>query len=91
MATKAELFRYQQERQGPKREKRVPLPARPVVEDGVRVESLHAGRKAGYALEDGAGQPTRKSTRGASNRLRTDGQFQAKRRVAESKPHRPPR
>lgn len=88
MATRAEIFRALQERAGPKREKRVQPGQRPVA-GSARSESGHAGRKATYLLEDTAGRPSRKSSRKASNRQRTDGQFQAKRLVAEVRPHAP--
>lgn len=80
MATKAEEFRYWQERSGPKRAKQVAAMPR----DGR--ESLHAGRKAAYVLEDSAGKPSRLSTRKASNRQKTDSQTRAKRWTAEVRP-----
>jgi hypothetical protein len=96
MATKAELFRYYTERSGPKKAKRPPRPRRDTVVDtslpGVsasdrkaapRKESPRAGKKATYALEDSAKRPSRRSTRKASNRQKTDAQMRAKRRIGE--------
>ena len=82
MATKAEDFRYWAERSTPKQAKPEPRAKR---QDH---ESLRAGRKAAYALEDSAGKPSRKSTRGASNRQKTDVQMRIKRRTAEVQPSR---
>ena len=49
---------------------------------GARNVSLHAGRKAVYALEDSAtGRPSRKSTRRAANRQTNDQSFRAKQRT----------
>ena len=79
MATKAEWFRYQQERSGPKQAKRAPY-------DAKGHESLRAAKKALYALEDSAGRPSRKSTRKASNRSKTDVQMRMKRKTAEMRP-----
>ena len=90
MSTKAEEFRYWQERSGPKRPKIAP-PARSAngnanaKKSGVR-ESLHADRKAAYVLEDSAGKPSRRSTRKSSNRQKTDSQTRAKRWTAEVRP-----
>jgi hypothetical protein len=89
MSTRAEEFRYQQERSGPKRAPRVKR-ERSVLDPGARPEAGHAAGKAPYALEDAVGGPSRMSTRGASNRQRTDGQSQAKRRNAEVRPRPPP-
>ena len=99
MATKAERFRYEVERSGPKKPKQPPTPRRAKPVDtsmpGVsasdrrasgRTESVRAGKKAQYALEDSAGKPSRKSTRKASNRQKTDSQMRVKRRTAESRP-----
>lgn len=92
MATKAEQFRYWTERSGPKKPKSPPRRRRDVPVDtskpgvsatgrraGRRVESQSAGKKATYVLEDSAKKPSRKSTRKASNRQRTDTKMQAKR------------
>lgn len=88
MATKAEQFRYEQERAHPRRsppaEPRAPKAPRPT--DGSRRRSDHAARKAGYALESGEGRPSRKSTRGSANRQKTDVQFRMKKRVSEVRP-----
>ena len=84
MATKAEWFRYHEERSGPKRpkQKKKAAPAKP------HNVSDRAARKALYALEDRPpGQrPSRKSSRKASNRQKTDAQFRMKRGAAESRP-----
>ena len=87
MSTKAEEFRYWQERSGPKRPKATP--AAGYGAGGKKVgarESLHADRKAAYVLEDSAGRPSRLSTRKASNRQKTDSQTRAKRWTAEVRP-----
>ncbi len=99
MATKAEMFRYFTERSGPKKPKSPPRPRRNVPVDtslpGVsasdrkpapRKESVRAGKKATYALEDSAGKPSRRSTRKASNRQKTDAQMRSKRRTGEVSP-----
>jgi hypothetical protein len=99
MATKAERFRYEAERSGPKKPKqaRPPRRAKPVDTSlpgtsapdrraSGRAESIRAGKKAQYALEDSAGKPSRKSTRKASNRQKTDSQMRVKRRTAEVRP-----
>lgn len=92
MATKAQRFRYEAERSGPKR---TPAPAKPIprvdAETGgnpARNRSKRAARKALYALEvtlPGA-RPSRKSTRGAANRQQNDAQARLKRAVSESRP-----
>jgi hypothetical protein len=98
MATKAEEFRYWLERSGPKKAKKARTPRRSAVDTslpGVSAtdrkatrpkESLHAGRKAPYVLEDSAGKPSRLSTRKSSNRQKTDSQSRAKRWTAEVRP-----
>jgi hypothetical protein len=99
MATKAEEFRYWLERSGPKKPKSPPRPRRDLVVDtskpgvsatdrkaGPRKESVHAGRKAAYVLEDSATKPSRRSTRKSSNRQKTDSQTRAKRWTAEVRP-----
>ncbi len=87
MSTKAEEFRYWQERSGPKKPKSPPT-GRVGAEGkkGGARESLHADRKAAYVLEDSAGKPSRLSTRRASNRQKTDSQTRAKRWTAEVRP-----
>jgi hypothetical protein len=100
MATKAERFRYWTERAGPKKPKSPPRPRRDVPVDtslpGVnatdrkagfpRKASLRAGRKAAYLLERTNGRRSRKSTRKAANRQRTDAQMRIKRRTAAVRP-----
>lgn len=97
MSTKAERFRYEQERSG----KKLPPQPRPVRRDSpvdtampgvsasdrhplmVHQPSKHAARKAPYALEVSAGRPSRRSTRKASNRQKHDSQYRQKALVAE--------
>lgn len=99
MATKAEDFRYWAERSAPKKAKPAARSKRQVKASSApgasaternaaspHNESQRAGRKAAYALEDSAGKPSRKSTRGASNRQKTDVQMRIKRRTAEVRP-----
>lgn len=94
MATKAEEFRYWAERSNPKKAKRPPPPRRDVGVDtskpgvsatdrkvGPRKPSLRVAKKAAYALEQGAGRPSRRSTRKATNRQRTDSQMRVKQRT----------
>jgi hypothetical protein len=82
MATKAEWFRYKQQRSGPKRPKQ-PRKATP---DKPHNVSDRASKKALYALEDAAPgkRPSRKSSRKASNRQKTDAQFRMRRKAGES-------
>ena len=88
MATKSEMFRYLEERSGPKREKQ----ARSRANAGGATpkphnESAHAAKKAVYALEaTGEKRPSRKSSRKAANRQKNDVQFRMKRKTAESHP-----
>jgi hypothetical protein len=100
MTTKAQDFRYFSERTGPKKPKAPPRPRRDAPVDtskpgvsasdrrtGVKLRaSKAAGKKAVYALEESATKPSRKSTRGASNRQKTDTQMRVKRRVSEVRP-----
>lgn len=99
MSTKAERFRYDQERSG----KKLPKRPKPIRRDSpvdtskpgmsatdrkplmVHTPSEHAGRKATYALEVSATRPSRLSTRKSANRQKNDAQFRQKRRVAESR------
>jgi hypothetical protein len=91
MATKAERFRYELERSGPKKAKKVVRVPR-AVEGAARNESQHAGKHAAYVLEDAPGaRPSRLSTRKSSNRTKTDAQFRNKRRTQESRPAERPR
>ena len=80
MATKAEWFRYEQERSGKKE------PPHERHEHQAHHEPVRAGKKAVYALEDSAGRPSRKTTRKASNRAKTDVQMRMKRKTAEVRP-----
>lgn len=100
MATRAQNFRAQQERQGvkkapkarPPRRDRLVDTAKPGVSETDRRAALPrkpskaANKNATYVLEDSAGKPSRKSTRKSSNRQKTDLQYRMKRRVAELKP-----
>lgn len=102
MSTKAEEFRYWKERSGAKKAKAPPRPRRdtPVntAAPGVsgtdrkaasaRKPSVRAGKKALYALEVVAPgtRPSRKSTRKATNRQRTDAQMRVKARTQEVRP-----
>ncbi len=103
MATRAEVFRSEVERSGPKRPKRARRTPRSSPVDtalpGVSAsdrrappthqESRSAGRKAAYVLEDSATVPARRSTRKASNRQRTDVKMNKKRRVDLARPSAP--
>jgi hypothetical protein len=101
MATKAEEFRYWQQRSGPKKPKSPPRQRRDSPVDtsapGVsatarkagRAPSPSAGRKATFALEQSTGRPSRMSTRKATNRQRTDTKMQAKARTREGRPTAP--
>lgn len=103
MATRAEVFRSEVERSGPKRPRRPRRPPRNAPVDtaapGVSAtdrrapsphhESKVAARKATYVLEDSATTPARRSTRKASNRQRTDVKMTKKRRIAFSRPSAP--
>ena len=104
MATKAERFRYELERSGPKKPKSPPRPRRDSPVDtsqpGVSAtqrkaaahkESPRVAKKAGYAFESTAGKPTRKSTRKSANRQRNDSQMRVKARTTEGQPHLPAR
>ncbi len=92
MATKAEWFRYHAERSGPKKEKAAERRRMPrELETGstaARNESERAGRKAVFALEDAppGTRPSRKSTRAASNRQKTDAAARLRRAVSEARP-----
>jgi hypothetical protein len=96
MATKAQEFRYWTERSGPKKPKRPPRPRRDFPVDtskpgvsatdrraGPRKPSPKVAKKAVYALETADGRPSRKSTRKAANRQRTDAQMRVKLRRLE--------
>ena len=87
MATKAEWFRYHTERAGPKKATK---PAR--VPKGPKAHNLSGkDRKALYAYEDFAPgtRPSRKSSRKASNRQKTDAKFRLTRARKESAPRKP--
>ncbi|MGA8891392.1 MAG: hypothetical protein WB493_07480 [Anaeromyxobacteraceae bacterium] len=87
MATKAEWFRYHTERAGPKKAKAVKK-AKP----GPKPHNLaEKDRKALYAFEDFAPgtRPSRKTTRKASNRQKTDAKFRLTRAKSEVVPRKP--
>jgi hypothetical protein len=89
MATRAEWFRYNTERAGPKKAKQVKK-AKP----GPKPHNLATtDRKALYAFEDFApgARPSRKSTRKASNRQKTDAKFRLTRAKTEAVPRKPAR
>jgi len=92
MATRSEQFRYQAERSGPKKEKAEQR--RRGRADGAGPATPHnasqrASKRAAYALEpSGTGRPSRKSSRKAANRQKTDVQFRMKRKTSESRPER---
>ncbi len=74
MATKAELFRYEQQRAGTKKEKRV---EKTHTRNAEHTDSRHltkrGDKKVGMALEDSlSGRPSRVSTRPSSNHGRND-------------------
>jgi hypothetical protein len=77
MATKAELFRYQAERSGPKKAKHV---AKVHHLDRAHTDTRNvtkwADRNASAAMEDSlSGRPSRKSTRPSSHHGRNDTQL----------------
>ncbi len=82
MATKAEWFRYLEQRSGPKR----PKQTKKTAPDKPHNLSVRAAKKALYALEDAppGKRPSRKSSRKASNRQKTDAQFRMRRKAGES-------
>ncbi|HTP53169.1 MAG TPA: hypothetical protein VMK42_20945 [Anaeromyxobacteraceae bacterium] len=87
MATRAEWFRYHAERSGPKKPKQ-PKKEKP----GPKPHNLsEKGKKALYAFEDHAPgtRPSRKSSRKASNRQKTDAKFRLTREAQEMVPRRP--
>jgi hypothetical protein len=89
MATKAEWFRYHTERAGPKKPKAEKKP-----KPGPKPHNLSTtDRKALYAFEDFAPgtTPSRKSTRKASNRQKTDAKFRLTRAKTEAVPRKPTR
>jgi hypothetical protein len=103
MATKAERFRYWTERSGPKKPKSPARPRRDEPVDtsqpGISATDRRAGfptkpsstvaGKAPYAFEPAEARPSRKSTRKANSRQRTDTKMQAKRRAALLSPGDP--
>jgi hypothetical protein len=82
MTTRAEWFRYEAQRSHAGGAAAEPQKAKRPAEH----ESKRSGKRAIYALEAGAGRPSRKSTRKAANRQKNDVQFRMKRREAESRP-----
>ena len=94
MATKAERFRYEVERSGEKKPKQ-PAKRKGRGDGGGELAhhnlSERAAKKAAYAMEltDGA-RPSRKSTRKAANRQKTDVQFRLERKVSRVRPESHP-
>ncbi len=96
MATKAERFRYQAERSGPKKPKQPDRPRRDVPVDTAkpgtsatdrkapRDRSIAAARKAGAVLEESEGTPSRKSSRRSHGKVETSSVNEA---GVESKRH----
>ena len=87
MATRAEWFRYNAERAGPKKPKQVKK-----VKPGPKPHNLtEKGQKALYAFEDHAPgtRPSRKSSRKSSNRQKNDAKFRMTREAKEVVPRRP--
>ncbi len=87
MATKAEWFRYHTERSGPKKPKQ-PKKEKPSPK---RHNLAVKDQKALYAYEDHAPgtRPSRKSSRKASNRQKTDAKFRLTREAKEMVPRLP--
>ncbi len=94
MATRSELFRYEVERSGPKKPKQAARPRGRA--DGASATVTHnassrAAKHAAYALEPArGGRPSRKSSRKAANRQKTDVQFRMKRKTSEVRPESRP-
>ena len=87
MATRSEWFRYHAERSKPKK-----AAATSRAKPGPKPHNLAAkDRKALYAFEDFAPgtRPSRKSSRKASNRQKTDAKFRMTRARSEAAPRRP--
>jgi hypothetical protein len=86
MATRAELFRAEQQQKGHKKAR--PAPAVPHGDAAApHNESVRASKHAAYALETAPGQrPSRLSTRKSANRQKNDTQFRAKQRLSEARP-----
>ena len=78
MATKAEQFRYEQERSGVKRSKKpVKVHHLDPAHTMTRNVTLRGDKYPSAALEDSmSGKPSRKSTRGSSHHGRTDTKLQ---------------
>jgi hypothetical protein len=82
MTTKAEWFRYAEQRSHPHG-----APAKPRASEAApRTRTSSRAGKAVYALEASASRPSRKSTRKSANRQKTDVQFRMKRREGEARP-----
>jgi hypothetical protein len=80
VATKAERFRAEQQRKGGKLKTKTDTRPKPANKN----ESGFAGRKASFALEEGA---SRKSTRKSANRSKPDNQLKRRetRRITSPK------
>jgi hypothetical protein len=82
MTTKAEWFRYAEQRTHPRG---ASAKSRAAAEAAPSRPTGRAG-KAVYALEESAAKPSRKSTRKSANRQKTDVQFRMKRQESEARP-----
>ncbi len=89
MATKAEQFKSRQQRHG---KKAAPAPRKATKPDEAplsRNASVAAGRKASFALEESsADRPSRKSTRGSTNRQKPDSNLKRRETRRVSSPAR---
>lgn len=94
MATKAEQFKSRQERarKKPKPSRASKKPSSPRPSDAAPVSrnaSVAAGRKATFALEESdADRPSRKSTRGSTNRQKPDSNLKRRETRRVSSPAR---
>ncbi len=89
MATRAERYRYEAERSGPKKppQPRRKAKRRGLEDAGGRNLSLHAERKAAVTIEESrSGKPSRKSTRGSENHGKNTAQLEYARRVRGQQP-----
>jgi hypothetical protein len=83
MATKAQQFRTEIERSGPKQPKRVSRAKPPRLTHN---EAHRLDGKSGYALEPVGAHPSRKATRGGANRVKPDSALRITARVKNSSP-----
>ncbi len=87
MATRAQRFRAAEERRGKVASKRRRAGSRPGVapEDRAR-RKPRVARKAPFALEEGAGRPSRRSTRSSANRAKPDSNFNRRESMVKNAP-----